>query len=893
MIRQWTRRGIIGALLLALAAFLVVFIRADEQALYRHLIAQLEQVTGRAVHGEQARLSLQHGVSLKISRIGIKGRGESQAAGDWSLQADVVRFDISLISLLLGDLQITSVDLVHPVLQLGRPIAPSDILAGPFADKLMLGTSMLSFRQGRVLVGGQVLADEISATVRSIDREQQITWELQSRYAGGDFSSQGYIRSQNTGGDKVFGRISAGKLQLAQITGLPLPSLHYDRLDASLTFSVDDTGQWEWFGNLLTHDAHDELPELSWRGKLAGSAPDDFRLHDAFVRFGENTRLVLEGGCEKGQPCRLGLNTRGANPGLILKALSLDTSLDGKLDGKLEMAQETAGKATKQTGWKMQGRLGLRGASWGDAKLPDSVISFSDMHVGSLQAYRIGHIEIVPEGEVGRIELTGLDMDDDALHLALRMEQLHDAWVPLGNILLSSGGWRDGSDGPLKLAGEGVLDGSMQWDDSAGGMKLTFDIAAGAADIRVGNDFIKPAGVAAGLHGSYARIAGGSRLDIGTLQLADSRVDHLHVSMHGDSAKLSLEGARIDVDDLPAKGVKLPGVLAGWQGSLSGSLGNVMLPVDGGMRRSLAGANGSLQLKGFGREGKRLSGKLSLRSGRIQGRKLNWQQVSVFVDFDADISLPALRGKVDIARAGFSWLPEAPLPDWLAGDMADAEIKGHFRQTDMLWNDNTWKDLQGGYSLRQGKLQLDHVRGQLGDGLVQSRSMQLEGVPGGVHFSGLLGMSAVRLNGLQDLMDVTGAKLDGYAFVNARLEGMLPLGRGAWRGNGDIEVHRGLWKEAKAAHHIEWLNDAALKLAEGGGERFDRLSVRFRLVDDALQLRRLRFTRGELTASGQARISAAGEIEGRLSLSKGGAMQETDLSGRWPSLSALLESPAP
>lgn len=882
MIRQWARRGIIGALLLALAAFLVVFIRADEQALYRHLIAQLEQATGRAVHGEKARLSLQHGVSLKISRLGIAGGGEVQAANDWSLQADVVRFDISLTSLLFGDLQITSVDLVHPVLQLGKPVAPSDILSGPFLDKLMLGTSMLSFRQGSLLFDGQVLADQISATVRSIDREQQITWEMQSRYAGGDFSSQGYIRSQNTGGDKVFGRISAGKLQLAQITGLPLPSLHYDRLDASLTFSVDDTGQWEWFGNLLTHDAHDELPELSWRGKLAGSAPDDFRLHDAFVRFGENTRLVLAGGCEENTPCRFEIGTRGANPGLILKALSVHTPLAGKLDSKLEMMQE-------KQGWKLHGTMGLRGASWGDEKLPDSAITFSDMHVGSLQAYRIGHAEIVPDGDMGRIALTGLDMDDDTLHLALRMDQLHGVWVPLGNVLLSGAGWRDGSGEPLKLAGKGVLDGSMQWDDSAGGVKLIFDIAADAADVRVGNVFIKPAGVVAGLHGTYTHEAGGSKLDVGTLQLADSRVDHLNVSMRDDSTRLSLEGARINADDLQAKGVVLPGPLDAWQGSLGGSLGNVLLPIEGGMGESLAEANGSLRLKNFGRDGKRLSGELSLRSGRVQGRKLNWQQVSAFVDFDADISLPSLRGRLDIARAGFNWSPEVPLPGWLA----DSEIKGRFKQTDMLWNDNTWKDLQGGYSLRQGKLQLDHVRGQLGDGLVQSRSMQLEGVPGGVHFSGYLGMSAVRLNGLQDLMDATGAKLDGYAFVNARLEGMLPLGSGAWRGNGDIEVHRGLWKEAKAAHHIEWLNDAALKLAEGGGQRFDRLSVRFRLANDGLQLRRLRFTKGELTASGQARINAAGEIEGRLSLSKGGVMQETDLSGRWPSFSGLLESSAP
>jgi len=873
--RRWLRRGLFGALLLVGVAFIVAFIRLDDAALHAQVEAQLEQVTGRTVHGGKTRLSLQHGVSLKISNLKLDGPG-----GDWELQADVVRFDLSIGSLLIGDLRVSGVDMVHPVLRLSGTIPPAELFSGPLVARLMQQTPLLSFRQGRIELRDEVLADEVAATLRRIDREQQTTWEVQSRYAGGDFSSQGYIRSGNGAGDRVFGRISATQLQLANIAGLPLPSLHYDVLDASLTFSLDAAGQWSWFGNMLTRDEHAELPELSWRGKVSGSSLEDFRLHDAFVQFGEKTRLVLLGGCESGHPCGLEIETRAANPGLILKAGGIDIPLQGKLDGRVELSE-------MGDGWNLNGKVALRSMKWGKTHLPDSQMELSGLHMESPERFLLGHAVIQPvDTSLGSIEITRLQQKDDAFSVSARLLELNGIWSSIGGVLLQRSGLTAATGEPVPISGSGIMNGSVDWMAKDGDSSLHFDLTAADAAIAFGKAFAKPAGVAAGLSGTYRCEPESSRLELVGVRLGESKLGKLQLAFSDAPLQLSVAGAQLDLDKLKAQGVLLPGVLAGWRGAIRGDVADVVAGAGMDMRTRLAAASGHLQLDRFGFEDQSFSGPLGLKAGHLKAEKLNWQRGTDFAELTADLDLGRLRGSVNILRAGFKWSPEASLPDWLR----EADIRGRFKQTDMLWNDNVWKGMKGGFVARKASLKLDHVSGGLEGGLVQSRSMEIKGVPGGIHFSGLLGMSAVRLNQLQGMSDATGATMNGYIFANARLAGSLPVGSGPWRGNGDIEIHRGLWKEARAAHHILWLDDAAAKLVDG--DRFDRLNVRFRFTDDALQFRRLVFNRDSMTAKGEATLSAQGDVSGALDVRQGDVSLRTGLGGRWPSLNGFLQSAA-
>lgn len=264
--QPWVRRGLGGALLVCLVGFLVFFTRLDEVALRRQIIEQLERTTARTIHAGKAELSLRNGVSLDVSRLNVDGKG------GWTLTAEAMHFDVSLWSLLLGHLRITSIEMIRPVLHLTRAVSPGAMFTSPYVGKLLQGASVFSFRQGRILVGGRVLTDEVDATVRRVDREKQTSWEVQSRYAGGDFSSQGYIRSTNSGHSKVFGRVTATQLELARIQRLASSRLHYDRLDASLTFSLEDGRLWEWSGNLSARDRHGKLPHSPGAARSRGAA---------------------------------------------------------------------------------------------------------------------------------------------------------------------------------------------------------------------------------------------------------------------------------------------------------------------------------------------------------------------------------------------------------------------------------------------------------------------------------------------------------------------------------------------------------------------------------------------------------------------------------------------
>lgn len=876
--QPWVRRGVGGALLLCLAGFMLVFVRLDDAALRRQVIEQLEQATGRTVHGGKAALSLQHGVSLNILQLGIDGKG-----GEWTLETDAMRFNISLWSLLVGNLHIASVDMIHPVLHLNKSVSPGALFTSPFAGRLLQGASVISLRQGRILLRERVLADEVDATVRRVDREQQTSWEVQSRYAGGDFSSQGYVRSTNSGHSKVFGRITATQLQLAQIQSLPFSSLHYDLLDASLTFSLDDGRLWEWSGNMLARDRHGELPELSWRGKIGGRSTNDFTMHDTFIQFGGKTRLALSGGCQSDLMCKVGVETRGADAGLILKALGVDAPLQGRLDGKLAIEQE-------RPGWKLDGKLGLHAMTWASTALPDSTVKLADMLVTQAGTYSIGRADIRPGGGEGSIGLDHVWRNADGFHMGVRLDGVDGAWVPLGNIFLRRSELFSKLLQAKSLDGKGVISGAMDWISVGDESHLHFSLAADKAAIALGKTFAKPAGIVAEASGDYRRQAGKWWLDVSGLHLGDSRLNSLNLDMSTPSPRFSFAGAALNLNVLKAQGVVLPQPLDAWTGKLGGGLKDVVLHKGGGLRQDLGAADGKLHLDGFGRDGQLLNGDVDLQHGTALASGMRWQHGSSFADFDVDMNLLELHGRLNINRAGFQWSPQDSLPAWLM----DVDMRGKFGQADLQWSGNAWKDMQGQFVAHRGHVVLDHVRGRLGHGEVRSRSMDLDAIPDGIRFSGRLGMIAVHLDELDGLVDAIGAKPTGYAFVNASLSGVLPMssmpkGEG-WQGNGDVEIQKGSMQGAETDHSIYWQNDAAEKLLNASGQGFDLLACRFRFHDSELKLEHMEIGKGKTRATGEASVNAEGKISGRLIVNREKLSRQSALGGNWPSAARLLSA---
>ncbi len=863
--RRRLRRGIVSSFLLLIAVFTVLIARLDADNLQQRVNEQLAQMSGQKMHSGKPSLSLLHGASLKLPTVRIGEDGDA-----WRLSADVVRIDISLWSLLTGSLHFSAIDMIRPVLHLRRGMSPQTL----FAEHLPEHIGILRIRHGRLFVQDALLADSVLAVVRHIKRERQTTWEVESRFANGDFSSQGYIRSDKSGRKVAFGRISATQLHMQQLDILPLPPSHYDLFDTSLTFHFDTKQQWQWSGNVLTHDSHDELPDLILRGKVIGSGWRDFRLHDALVKFGKKSRLQITGGCALAQACKLGIHTRGADAQRLLGAIAVKTPLQAKLDATVEFVEQ-------EKGWQVAGDLGLRRIRWSATDLPNMTIKLSKMNFTGIDDFQLSQATIKPTGGQGDIFISAGRSGKQQGFVAARFNKLDTLWLPLGNIALQSLAW------PADIAGQGPLSGSVEWVFKAENSLLGFDVDASSSDIAFG-ELAKPAGMRAQLIGHYFTDARGGFLQIGALELGDSYVKKVAWPMPGNKQRPFVGSSRIDVDALRADGLKLPKEFAGWRGRIAGG-GSFSIAKDQSSLQDLAAADGMVSLNEFGIGQDQWSGNLRFEQGKLTSQSLHWQRDSQFADAAIDVDLRTRRGKLDILRSSSVWSAQDGLPDWLAG----MQLHGDFAKVDLTWGENLWKGMHGSFSLAGDELTLNKVRGEFAGGRVQSKYISMRIKPGSIDFDARLRMSVVQLDKVAGLANMVGADMDGYIFFNGFMHGSLPVGTGtAWRGNGDIEIHRGRWKAAKAAHFILWKHEASGAEKSASGERFSRLAARFHFRDNGLELTRLKFDSGKMKASGKANVSPAGDIRGHLQARTCGQRLAIEVSGRWPSLAAFFADAA-
>jgi hypothetical protein len=260
----------------------------------------------------------------------------------------------------------------------------------------------------------------------------------------------------------------------------------------------------------------------------------------------------------------------------------------------------------------------------------------------------------------------------------------------------------------------------------------------------------------------------------------------------------------------------------------------------------------------------------------------------------ADVRLASgtslIQGRLDILGAKLNVGTNITLPHWLS----HAELRGRARHVLLHWLGNDWRDLRASWKLRDGEIRLSRLRGRLAGGALQSPRLTLRPTPQGLHFNGLIRVGAARLGAIAGLDAALGAKLDGYLYLNARLNGRLPWGGTVWQGDGDIEIQRGRWQGVDDRIHLA----AGKSVLDGGASRrFSRLATRFRFRSGMLQLPRLRLEAGpggrDGVLEGQAAVYPGGVLSGRLRPRGEGAGTEVELSGVWPEIGAWLPTTGP
>jgi len=641
-------------------------------------------------------------------------------------------------------------------------------------------------------------------------------------------------------------------------------------MDASLTFSLDTHHQWQWSGNIVSHDRHNQLPDLAWRGKIIGKSVQDFQFLDTQLSFGKGNRLQMAGGCPAGQVCAFKVTTQDLDAQRLLKAVDIREPFNAALNGTMELKQ-------KNKGWQLEAELGLRHVRWGDVELPDATMNLEKMRFSGIDDFQVFRATITPVKEKGEILLSARRRGKEKGFVSVTFKNLDAVWVQLGNIALNSSALNSEA---LKshFSGKGPLSGTLDWVFNPAHSQFGFELDATTSQIALG-EFSKPAGLRAELIGHY-RIAGKQNaLSIGEAQLGNSFLKKADWRMVGKKRLVSVASGRVDIAELRASGLKLPKAFDAWHGRIEGGLDDFSMLENEPVLNQLAASSGLLLLNGFGIGDEQWSGKIVLKKGNMSMAALHWQRGEQFADVAADLDANTMRGRLDILRGQIAWSAGDGFPD----SLATLQLRGKFTNLDLTWDDNLWQGMHGDYVWKNGVLALSNVRGGFAGGYFQSRQMKVLPVDGGMDFDGRLQMSAVYLEKITGLANSVGADMHGYIFFNGLIGGHLPLGSGAaWRGNGDIEINKGRWNEAKAAHLILWRNDSGLgKQGAGGG--FSRLTARYRFTDKKLELSHLKFNKADMRAQGAAEIGSQGNIRGHLDVRKDKQTYTTDISGRWPS----------
>jgi len=848
---------VLVALLLATSGML--FLRLDPGKLSTSVQSQWQQWSGQKIQIGSASLSLFQGLSLRIQDVDIQS--EKQI---WHLHADSIRLGLSAWHLLQGKTSIKSAEIIRPVLDFSKLPQMKNLTLMALPKPL----KRIRIRQGRIRIIGKIAAQDFDGTVRRISREQELTWELQTKLFGGDLATQGRIRYDAQGRRSAFGKLKAKHILLnglpASLAGLALPQLAYDSFETSLTFNANTSREWNLFGDAEIHASLKNMPAITWRGKVEGTGLQRLNWHDAFLQIGQNAMFSTTGDCTHGKSCNFGIDTRNAEVPLILKVMNLDIPVKGTLDAKTSISW-------KNGQWSAKGKLASHHVSWSDISVPDTTVSVPNALYRAPGYFELENVHFQPADESGGIALKRFHRSAQEWNLDARIRNMANGWVPFANILLKLNGMAP------DIRGKGILNAEVHASRDPRHTEIGFSVDGSQARLAYAKDFEKPKGVRANITAQLDTRGNISLFSIRNMGLGDSRAEQMQwVIGQGKSKSVSAKQIRIDLTKLKQNGIVFPDTMKDWHGAIRGRFSRVQ-PVAGTTVTDWFSKSGaSLQLNAFGPKENTWDGLINIQNGVLSTQNLRWKTTGQHARLDGVINLASRQGNINLRDAALSWKQGDVLPAWLS----QAKLHGRLRNIDLNWMDNTWGGLHGTYRTRGNHITLRKVRGKLAGGSIQSPKMSLILFSESVHFSGPVRMAIVRLNKLRGLSEALGAKLDGYMYLNANLEGELPWRtKSAWRGNGDIEIQHGHWQPVDKKLTI---SAGGLRMETGESAPFSRLTTRFHLERRVLQFTRIQLETGPKQITGDAFLHPDGEIGGNLQIRDERGMRKSRLLGSWP-----------
>ncbi|TLS76532.1 glutamyl-tRNA amidotransferase [Mariprofundus erugo] len=854
-------RRLIVAVCLFLAA--VLWWRLDIKSLQAAIEGQTARLSGSRLIAREVSLSLIHGVGLRLDQVSLNNPLLSMQAGH-------INIGIHLLPLLLGKIEVGTLDIHDATLKLDGDAAANlsaSFASLPFERVHLIRSSIEDMR-------GISKLENIELDVRNIGPDREMLWEISSRQS--DYSLHGHGQMAFRAGTVMSG---FGKLKLtsipASLLSVVAPTMLSDwfagqsqRLSGGLTLDITRQRGWSLFGEVDAGGDEQHQP-VRLRGKLSHPAAGELVWHDSFVHLDDRAVIALDGHCSQGQ-CESHLDARSMPVAAWLRlfpdAVDLPKTLAGK--SRLEAMLRWHGDQ-----WEASGSVRLNDASFSyrqqSRPLPALQLTVSELHGerngwGGRAVITFPGIasEILLQADSSSAARVKHQPPSQSLLLTLASTKLADGvWQPFGNLLLSS------LNIAPDLTGSGTMRAAVELQLQPQHSSLQLDLGADEARVAYAGQWEKPAGVVALCHGKVgwrSMISQPDGVQLDRCRVADAQLDTLAYHQKEKRESLALSGLTLDLDKLAERKLLLPDWLRLYHGRIEGSGQFDWLDGSGLLKR----ASGDWNLQQAGTFDWQLSGRVKVADGIFASDHLQLSGPLGQAELKGRFRATDRSGTINVLSGHLDW---QALPGLPAG-MADIHLAGHIAQGYVTALGYEWQGMSADYFMDQGHLVLKQGVVPFAGGQLQVDELMLTPVASSLRLDGKIRAKEVKLEQLPWLAEWLQADLSGKLGANIEVKGLFNqdgavADMSAWqRSNGDLVVYSGSWLP----------RDSALRGLSAPGD-FRKLQLRFRLQEQGVDIPSVELVRHGIRYRGQAAIAADGAISGGL---KGGGA--VTLQGQWP-----------
>lgn len=861
---QVRRIVITGALLLVFVVTLSF--RLDIENLNRHVQQEMEGFTDVALRAKESEFSFMHGIGIRLNQVSLKQQ-------HYQIEAGHMNVTIRLLPLLLGKIEIDSLD-IHDAIIKVRPEAlqpTSTAISTLPVERIELVRSHIKTFDGKDILNNLYLE------LRDIGSNRETLWELKAQQQNHSLSGHGRLNFYHGELTAGFGKLKLDRIPLSRLRAVTPESI-FDwfessdgNISGSLALDITRNQSWAVFGELSLL-GNDQTPSLRMRGKLEHPEANHLVWHDSFIHFNEEAVIAIDGECID-NVCETGLDAMNIDLKTWFPLLPESITFHQRISGSTDL---NAHVQWSNKGWDSSAAFKLKDASYlynhERYPLPELDIQTEELRGDSLS----WHAKAIVASPNEKGELTIISSQNRAGLKDMQMiaSKVNASLVqPLANLLLSS------LDINPQLRADGSISGRVQLQQKRDKKSLLLEFSGTDAELSYPELFKKPANIETACKASINWNSDNNHPDkiaLDSCGLNRSLVKRASWQQDGGKHQLQIEKLHLNFDQLKQNAVLLPEQFHAFQGVFEGSgsmYWNAQRPT--AIPGWLKSINGQWRLQNFGKKRWRVNGNIEAGKGQIAFSRLLLEGTNGQAELKGFVDLSKANGDVDIlgGTADVSDYPSLP------SGLDSLNIRGRIHHASLKGLGNQLQAIHGYYRMHRGKLRLENIQGVIAGGQLNSKKMTLSAADEGYMLAGKLRLKGVSLEQLNGLNQLFQAELKGDLHANLELHGQLPLQTAqAWQqSNGDILVYSGEWsRQGKADTLTERLG---IKKPEFISHPFRELNLRFRVHEGGADIRKITLHHNGERYRGRVLIHADQAIQGEMQSSD--RKKRYSLAGSW------------